>query len=302
MEPSSSSVFILSLCVLVAFCSSGGAIDLPGNVTIRAVFMFGDSIVDTGNNNNFKTPAKCNFPPYGRDFKGGLPTGRFSNGKVPADFIVDEFGIKELLPAYLDPNLRLEDLPTGVNFASGGAGYDPLTATVETAIPLADQLELFKEYTEKLKNLVGENETKTIFTNSLFVVVVGSNDIANIYYNSHIRQLQFSISAYTDFLASSASNFLKELYGLGARRIGAFGAPPLGCLPSSRTVAGKGKRDECIEEYNQGSEMFNNKFSVAIGSLSRDLPDAKLVYIDIYSPLLALIQNPSKYGRIRICG
>lgn len=87
MEPSSSSVFILSLCVLVAFCSSGGAIDLPGNVTIRAVFMFGDSIVDTGNNNNFKTPAKCNFPPYGRDFKGGLPTGRFSNGKVPADFI-----------------------------------------------------------------------------------------------------------------------------------------------------------------------------------------------------------------------
>lgn len=58
------------------------------NVTIPAVFMFGDSIVDTGNNNdNLKTPARCNFPPYGRDFQGGIPTGRYSNGKVPSDFI-----------------------------------------------------------------------------------------------------------------------------------------------------------------------------------------------------------------------
>ncbi|XP_031283166.1 uncharacterized protein LOC116141834 [Pistacia vera] len=293
---SSSSVFWFSLCVLVIFCCRGGAIELPGNVTVRALFMFGDSIVDTGNNNNLTTLAKCNFPPYGRDFNGGQPTGRFSNGKVPADFIVEELGIKELLPAYLDPNLQPEDLPTGVNFASGGAGYDPLTAKVETAIPLSDQLKLFKEYTQKLKNMVGEEETNTIFTNSLFIVVVGSNDIANVYYNAHIRQLQLSIGAYTDFMASSASSFLKELYQLGARRIGAFGVPPLGCLPSSRTVAGRGKRDECIKEYNQASELFNTKFSVAIDSLSRNLPDAKVVYIDIYNPLFELIQNPRKYG------
>ncbi|XP_044475061.1 GDSL esterase/lipase EXL3-like [Mangifera indica] len=290
-------VFWFSVCVLVIFCTTGsGAIELPGNVTVTAVFVFGDSIVDTGNNNNKTTLAKCNFPPYGRDFKGGVPTGRFSNGKVPADILVEELGIKELLPAYLDPNLQPEDLLTGVNFASGGAGYDPLTSQIEIAISLADQLKLFKEYTQKLKNLVGEEETNTIFTNSLFAVVVGSNDIANAYYNSHIRQLQFSIFAYTDFLATSASNFLQELYSLGARRIAAFGAPPLGCLPSTRTVAGNGKRDECIKEYNQGSELFNTKFSAAIASLGRNLPDAKVVYIDIYNPLLTLIENPSTYG------
>jgi hypothetical protein len=32
------------------------------------------------------------------------------------------------LPASLDPNLHLEDLLTGVSFASGGTGYDPLTS------------------------------------------------------------------------------------------------------------------------------------------------------------------------------
>ena len=39
-------------------------------------------------------------------------------------------GIKQLLPAYLDPNLTPEDLLTGVSFASGGSGYDSLTPKI----------------------------------------------------------------------------------------------------------------------------------------------------------------------------
>ena len=34
-------------------------------------------------------------------------------------FSAEEFGVKELVPAYLDPNLKLQDLLTGVSFASG---------------------------------------------------------------------------------------------------------------------------------------------------------------------------------------
>lgn len=50
--------------------------------------MFGDSIVDAGNNDDIMTTlARCNYPPYGIDFDGGIPTGRFSNGKVATDFI-----------------------------------------------------------------------------------------------------------------------------------------------------------------------------------------------------------------------
>jgi hypothetical protein len=39
-----------------------------------------------------------------------------------------KLGIKEYVPAYLGTNLTAYDLLTGVSFASGGAGYDPLTA------------------------------------------------------------------------------------------------------------------------------------------------------------------------------
>jgi len=82
---SSSLHFIILLLVA---CKTKAIVQLPPNVSVPAVLVFGDSIVDTGNNNNnLRTTARCNFPPYGKDFKGGIPTGRFSNGKVPSDFI-----------------------------------------------------------------------------------------------------------------------------------------------------------------------------------------------------------------------
>jgi hypothetical protein len=39
-------------------------------------------------------------------------------------------GIKGYVPAYLDPNLKSSDLLTGVGFASGASGYDPLTPKI----------------------------------------------------------------------------------------------------------------------------------------------------------------------------
>ncbi|KAL3720569.1 hypothetical protein ACJRO7_005393 [Eucalyptus globulus] len=51
---------------------------------LPAFITFGDSTIDPGNN-NIQMIVKCNFPPYGRDFMGGKPSGRFSNGKIPPD-------------------------------------------------------------------------------------------------------------------------------------------------------------------------------------------------------------------------
>ncbi|XP_048502110.1 GDSL esterase/lipase At3g14820 isoform X3 [Beta vulgaris subsp. vulgaris] len=103
----------------------------PEEKQVPALIVFGDSIVDPGNNNYLATIGKANFLPYGRDFPGGIPTGRYSNGKVPSDFFAEELGIKELVPPYLDPDLQISDLLTGVSFASGVSGYDPSSAKLE---------------------------------------------------------------------------------------------------------------------------------------------------------------------------
>ncbi|TXG52021.1 hypothetical protein EZV62_021190 [Acer yangbiense] len=319
MQCPSLTMFWFYVYVFVFCCCAEAARELAGNNEFPAIIFFGDSIVDPGNNNNrLFALAKSNFPPYGRDFIGGVATGRFSNGKIPSDFIglmqffckdpyivsffffgyaVEKLGIKELLPAYLDPNLRPEDLLTGVSFASGGCGYDPLTSELGSAISFEDQLKMFQEYIEKLKEIAGEESTNTILTKGLFGVVASSNDIANVYFDTHIRQLQYNIFNYADFLVGSASTFLQELYGLGARNIAVFGAPPLGCLPASITFAGEIiSREKCVEAYNQAAKLFSDKLSAEVDRLNSNLADVKLVYIDIYNPLLDLIQNPNKYG------
>lgn len=280
---------------LVVFCKTNAVLKLPPNVYIPAVFVFGDSIMDTGNNNNMTTPSRCNYPPYGKDFKGGIPTGRFSNGKVPSDFVVEELGIKEYLPAYLDPNLQPSELATGVNFASGGAGYDPLTAKLEVAISMSGQLDLFKDYIVRLKGLVGEDRANFILANSLFLVVLGSNDISNTYYLSHLRQAQYDFPTYSDLLVNSALNFYQEMYQLGARRIGVFNAPPMGCVPFQRTMAG-GIIRTCVQEYNDAAVFFNNKLSIGIDTFKRNFPSSRIVYMDVYNPLLDIIVNNQNYG------
>lgn len=72
-----------SICMLYF----GSAQQSYGNSTVSALFAFGDSILDTGNNNLLLTLAKVNFYPYGRDFIGGRATGRFGNGRVFSDMI-----------------------------------------------------------------------------------------------------------------------------------------------------------------------------------------------------------------------
>ncbi|KAH0990634.1 hypothetical protein GBA52_002117 [Prunus armeniaca] len=289
--------FLLFLCIVSNTTETAATtVKLPGNVSVPAVIIFGDSIVDTGNNNNnFKTLARCNFLPYGKDLKGGMPTGRFSNGKVPSDLIVEAFGIKELLPAYLDPTLQPEDLLTGVVIAAGGAGYDPLTAQLAGVASLSDQLKQFQEYVEKLKGIAGDERTNFIIANCLIFVVAGSNDISNTYFLSGARKSAYDVPSYTDFMLNYASQFVKDLYGLGARRIGVLNVPPIGCVPSQRTVGG-GVLRECDDKQNQASQLFNFKLSAEMDGLNKNLPNSRVVYIDIYNPLLDLIINPTKYG------
>lgn len=105
-----------------------GVLVCQARAKVPAIIVFGDSSVDAGNNNYIPTIGKSNFPPYGRDFEGGKPTGRFCNGRLSTDFISEAFGLKPLIPAYLDPTYSIKDFATGVTFASAGTGLDNVTS------------------------------------------------------------------------------------------------------------------------------------------------------------------------------
>lgn len=54
---------------------------------VPAMYVFGDSLVDVGNNNHLLTLLKADYPHNGVDYPGRKATGRFSNGKNAADFL-----------------------------------------------------------------------------------------------------------------------------------------------------------------------------------------------------------------------
>lgn len=73
--------------IFVAFWLILGLGDLFSLAEGRAFFVFGDSLVDNGNNNYLATTARADSPPYGIDYPTHQPTGRFSNGLNIPDLI-----------------------------------------------------------------------------------------------------------------------------------------------------------------------------------------------------------------------
>lgn len=71
----------LAMGVVLSLFSGVGA-----KPQVPCYFIFGDSLVDNGNNNVLQSLARADYLPYGIDFNGG-PTGRFSNGKTNVDVI-----------------------------------------------------------------------------------------------------------------------------------------------------------------------------------------------------------------------
>ncbi|PHT69841.1 GDSL esterase/lipase [Capsicum annuum] len=266
---------------------------------VSAIFIFGDSTADPGNNNYMKTPFKSNFLPYGKDFLNHLPTGRFTNGMLANDFIARYVGVKEYVPPYLDQSLSIEELKTGVSFASAGSGFDPLTPTISNVISLSKQLEHFKEYQEKMEAAIGKEKTQNLINEALFLVSAGTNDFVVNYNTLPIRRKNYTLSAYTDFLLQHVQLFLQELLDQGARKIGMVGLPPMGCLPIVITLHSDNafsKRD-CIDFYSSIARDYNSKLQNKLNVMQIGFAKlgSRIAYMDIYGPLMDMILG-YKYG------
>ncbi|KAI4368143.1 hypothetical protein MLD38_016735 [Melastoma candidum] len=290
--------FVLSFLGLMSALSSEASTDirkireLAARDNVTCILVFGDSSVDPGNNDYFTTTVKGNFPPYGKDFFSGRPTGRFSNGRLATDFIAEALGSTKAIPPFLDPKLSRLDLLHGVSFASAASGYDELTANISGVLPVYKQLNYLLHYKVHLRKLVGRSLAEKILHNSIFVMSMGTNDFLLNYYIDPTRSAQYTIEEYQDFLVTCMSSDIKEMYRLGARRMVIVGIPPLGCMPLVRTLAGT---TGCYENYNNVSSLFNSKISTRLDELRGTL-GIKTVFLDANKMIMDAINNPQKYG------
>ncbi|XP_019418226.1 PREDICTED: GDSL esterase/lipase At5g45960-like [Lupinus angustifolius] len=273
------------------------------NTKVSCFYVFGDSTVDPGNNDYIMTSFRSNFPPYGRDFPNQVPTGRFTNGMLSTDYIASYIGLKkELLPPYLEPNLSIEELMTGVSFASAGSGFDPLTPTMTNVIPIEKQLEYFKECKKRVEVVIGKERTENHIKKGVFFISAGTNDFVLNYFTLPIQRNRYTLLAYQHFLIQHVKQFIQNLLAEGARKIVIAGVPPMGCLPVMITINSPSaflKRD-CIAKYSSTARDYNILLQHELHAMQLQLninnKGAKLYYVDIYGPIADMIQAPQKFG------
>ncbi|XP_059442635.1 GDSL esterase/lipase At5g55050-like [Corylus avellana] len=263
---------------------------------VPAMFVFGDSLVDVGNNNYLKLSlAKADFPHNGVDFPTKKPTGRFTNGKNAADFLAEKVGLPTS-PPYLSllssSNKNNASFLTGVSFASGGAGiFDGTDERYRQSLPLTKQVDYFSAVCEDLKKKLGSSGAQKLLSKSLVAVVIGSNDIfgysdSDLHKNSTPQQ-------YVDSMALALKGQLKRIHSYGTRKFVIAGVGAIGCCPSQRN---KNKTEECNEETNNLSVKYNQALTSMLQGLKSELKDINYSYINTYSLLQNFIQKPSTYG------
>ncbi|VAH34068.1 unnamed protein product [Triticum turgidum subsp. durum] len=200
-----SPVLVVGALLLVLLGASA-----PTASAARAFFVFGDSLVDNGNNNYLMTTARADAPPYGIDFPTHMPTGRFSNGLNIPDIISEYLGAEPALP-YLSPYMRGENLLVGANFASAGVGIlNDTGVQFVNIIRIAQQLQNFQDYQRRLAAYIGEDAARERVSQSLVLITLGGNDFVNNYYlvPFSARSQQFEIHDYVPFIISEYKKVL----------------------------------------------------------------------------------------------
>ncbi|RZB67064.1 GDSL esterase/lipase At5g55050-like isoform X2 [Glycine soja] len=265
---------------------------------VSAVYVFGDSLVDVGNNNYLTLSiAKANHRHYGVDFPTHKPTGRFSNGKNAADFVAEKLGFPTS-PPYLSlitskANKNNASFMDGVSFASAGAGiFDGTDERYRQSIPLRKQMDYYSIVHEEMTREVGGAAgLQKHLSKSIFVVVIGSNDIFGYFESSDLRK-KSTPQQYVDSMAFSLKVQLQRLYDHGARKFEIAGVGTLGCCPDFRLK----NKTECFIEANYMAVKYNEGLQSMLKEWQSENGGIIYSYFDTFAAINDLIQTPASYG------
>ncbi|KAL5552783.1 hypothetical protein UlMin_040184 [Ulmus minor] len=276
-------------------------VDESNGCQIPAIFNFGDSNSDTGG----RSAAFMRIPsPFGSSYFG-QPSGRYSDGRLILDFMVEKLNLPDL-KAYLDSigsNFR-----HGANFASGGSTIQPVDGKMFEAkfspFSLDVQIMQFLQLKARTSELYSQGKKLESlpkpedFSRALYTIDIGQNDLYGALKFMPLEQVKASLSSITNKLASA----IEQLYQQGARTFWIYNTGPVGCLPSSIIYTPSKPEDldqiGCLKSHNEVAQEFNRQLKEIVSLLRSKISDAVLTYIDIYSAKFQLISEAEKHGFI----
>ncbi len=237
------------------------------------MYIFGDSLSDTGNIFDF---TAGNIPPSPPFFEG-----RFSNGLIWIDYLAEDLGLNPI--TYADVVID-QTLPTeGINFAFGGAttGDENTVSLTFPTVPdlpaLQDQISLFTA-----------DFSSAADADALYIIWAGSNDYL---------PTEGTFEPFTSSTASinNLSNAITTLANVGAQNIMVVNLPNLGDTP----VALNANQEEpgITNRLNALSEEHNTALAAEIDDLTLSLaPDINLISFNLNALFTDVVNNPETFN------
>lgn len=258
------------LFALVCLASPSGAYAGYSNV-----FIFGDSLSDSGNNAAVLAPGVTPVPISGNSFIPTFPyaSGHYTNGPVWAQTFASALGLSA------NPSL----VPGGTDYAFGGARTGPLTPNPF----LGGLLNPFPPSLETQVAFFLLQQANVAPTDALYVVAGGGNNardaLNGIAGCGDLACVSAMIQAAAVAFAGDIGTIDAELESAGARRIVVWDVPDIGDTPAVR-AAGAAALGTLV------ASSMNAVLQAAIAS------DPHVQLFDLFGLVDSIVGNPGAFG------
>ena len=264
------------------------------------IYVFGGSLVDTGNLFNATTIASELSESLGLDISITPPSppyfeGRFSNGQIWVDNLADEFNL-DLIPAtelsvvspgsdilspvtiidgnpVISPFLEGNTVDRSVNFGYGGATTgESGRGTLGNFIPgMQQQVEFF----------IGDRLQidRPADSDALYILWGGNNDY-------------LGGGADPELVVDNIETEIESLYGTGARDFLVVNLPDLGVIP----LADNPDLGISAEELSELSDTHNSLLDSTVDELEDTLTGANISVLDVNTLFDSVLANPEEFG------
>jgi phospholipase/lecithinase/hemolysin len=220
------------------------------------IFIFGDSLSDTGN--TYEATTSLFFVPDIPHPDQGYWQGRFSNGPVWVEYVAVSLGESIPVPSRLGGN----------NFSHGGSNV------LESGFlqpSLAEQVA----------------EVSSVEPSDWCVIWAGSTDMLGADLSNLNGAMQTAQS-----VATEIENNINDLYSIGARRLIVLNIPALGRVPLSAARLTSQER----MDLNDVCDFLNIALSESLDSARQNNPGLQILEFDAYGLFEEAVADPGEFG------
>jgi len=228
----------------------------------KTLFVFGDSLSDTGNFFDLTSPLGNTFPASPPNFEG-----RFSNGPVAVEILAEQLDLS---------------FSQDTNFAWGGATTGRDNSANFLGLDLGFELPELPGVLDQIDTFAETIDSEGADPEALYVVWAWGNDVT-------IAGGNVGSPAVREAAVTNIATAVTTLADLGAETIVVPNSVPLDIVPiflaSSEAAA-----------LAEVTVAFNAELSETLTSLEEDLEDVDVIIVDLFAIISEVRENPTEFG------